>query len=160
MRRRSYLALQMPKVLRLCETPARSALVLPARHAALLQTRLRPVSANVHARFTRDKRIRIPISGGATCSTTRVAIGGLEITARLPPPPSVICRLVKGATCGHPADAIRDQARLKGTFLGYRGPVWPRTGQDRVPDLKDEKKSDSPRDAPDIPLNSARFRRR
>lgn len=34
-------------MLRLCETPARPAFVLPARHEALLQTRLRPVSANI-----------------------------------------------------------------------------------------------------------------
>lgn len=43
-RGRTYVALQVPEMLRLCQAVARSALVLPERHAALLQARLRPVS--------------------------------------------------------------------------------------------------------------------
>lgn len=43
-RGRTYVALQVPEVLRLCQAVARSALLLPERHAALLQARLCPVS--------------------------------------------------------------------------------------------------------------------
>lgn len=47
-----YVAFQMFKVLRLCETSARSAFVLSARQVAVLQARLCHVSANICVKFT------------------------------------------------------------------------------------------------------------
>jgi len=61
-RGRTYVALQVPEVLRVCQAVARSALLLPERHAALLQARLRPVSRLSIDTFTRDNasRLRLP----------------------------------------------------------------------------------------------------
>jgi len=53
-RGRTYVALQVPEVLRLCQAVARSALLLPERHAALLQARLRPVSRLSIDTFTHE----------------------------------------------------------------------------------------------------------